>query len=289
MHGRLMRRARTPAVAALALLPLLAGVPAAPAQNLPDLVTTDVLRICGDPGNMPFSERKEDGFENRIAAIVADELKVKTRYYWLTQGPGFVRNTLGTGLCDLIVGSALGSEGVQNTNPYYRSSYALVVRRGDLAGVTGLDDPRLKGRRIGVIAGTPPVNRMGDLGLVTGMKAYAPYQLDPSRRNQTVGAEIVADLAAGQIDAAVLWGPSAGWLARQSGTAMDVVPLLREPDRPPMSYRIAMAVRVGENDWKRSLNTILRKRKDDIEAVLRDFGVPLLDGEENRPLAPGER
>lgn len=284
-----MRRARPPAVAALALLPLLAGMTAAPAQNLPDLVTTDVLRICGDPGNMPFSERKEDGFENRIAAIVADELKVKTRYYWLTQGPGFVRNTLGTGLCDLIVGSALGSEGVQNTNPYYRSSYTLVVRRGELAGVTGLDDPRLKGRRIGVIAGTPPVNRMGDLGLVAGMKAYAPYQLDPSRRNQTVGAEIVADLAAGQIDAAVLWGPSAGWLARQSGTAMDVVPLLKEPDRPPMSYRIAMAVRIGENDWKRSLNTILRKRKDDIEAVLRDFGVPLLDGEENKPLAPGER
>ncbi|WP_375456086.1 rare earth element methanol dehydrogenase accessory protein XoxJ [uncultured Methylobacterium sp.] len=284
-----MRRARPPAVAALALLPLVAGVRAVPAQSLPDLVTTDVLRICGDPGNMPFSERKEDGFENRIAAIVADELKVKTRYYWLTQGPGFVRNTLGTGLCDLIVGSALGSEGVQNTNPYYRSSYALVVLRGDLAGVTGLADPRLKGRRIGVIAGTPPVNRMGDLGLVTGMKAYAPYQLDPSRRNQTVGAEIVADLAAGQIDAAVLWGPSAGWLAKQSGTAMDVVPLLKEPDRPPMSYRIAMAVRIGENDWKRSLNTILRKRKDDIEAVLRDFGVPLLDGEENKLLAPGER
>ena len=289
MHGRLMRRARTHAAVTLALLPFLAGAREAAAQHLPDLVTADVLRVCGDPGNMPFSERKDDGFENRIAGIIADELKVKVRYYWLTQGPGFVRNTLGTGLCDLIVGSALGSEGVQNTNPYYRSSYTLVVKKGDLAGVTGLDDPKLKGKRIGVIAGTPPVNRMGDLGLISIMKAYAPYQLDPSRKNQTVGAEIVSDLAAGQIDAAVLWGPSAGWLAKQSGTAMDVIPLLKEPDRPPMSYRIAMAVRIGENDWKRSLNTILRKRRTDIEKVLRDFDVPLLDEEENKLLTPGER
>ncbi|RZK93167.1 MAG: quinoprotein dehydrogenase-associated putative ABC transporter substrate-binding protein [Methylobacterium sp.] len=281
-----MRRARTHAAVAIALLPLLAGVRDAAAQNVPDLVTADVLRVCGDPGNMPFSERKEDGFENRIAAIIADELKIKVRYYWLTQGPGFVRNTLGTGLCDLIVGSALGSEGVQNTNPYYRSVYTLIVKQGDLAGVSGLDDPKLKGKRIGVIAGTPPVNRMGDLGLISSMKAYAPYQLDPARKNQTVGAEIVSDLAAGQIDAAVLWGPSAGWLAKQSGTAMDVIPLLKEPDRPPMSYRIAMAVRIGENDWKRSLNTILRKRRSDIEAVLRDFDVPLLEEEENKLLAP---
>ena len=281
-----MRRARTRAAVAIALLPFLAGVRDAAAQHLPDLVTTDVLRVCGDPGNMPFSERKEDGFENRIAGIIADELKVKVRYYWLTQGPGFVRNTLGTGLCDLIVGSALGSEGVQNTNPYYRSVYTLIVKQGDLAGVSGLDDPKLKGKRIGVIAGTPPVNRMGDLGLISSMKAYAPYQLDPARKNQTVGAEIVSDLAAGQIDAAVLWGPSAGWLAKQSGTAMDVIPLLKEPDRPPMSYRIAMAVRIGENDWKRSLNTILRKRRSDIEAVLRDFDVPLLEEEENKLLAP---
>jgi len=283
MHGRLMSSpARIAVLCALTVF----GAQGALAQHLPDTVTTDVLRVCGDPGNMPFSERKEDGFENKIAAIIADELKIKVRYYWLTQGPGFVRNTLGTGLCDLIVGSALGSEGVQNTNPYYRSVYTLIVKQGDLAGVTGLDDPRLKGKRIGVIAGTPPVNRMGDLGLISSMKAYAPYQLDPARKNQTVGAEIVSDLAAGQIDAAVLWGPSAGWLAKQSGTAMDVIPLLKEPNRPPMSYRIAMAVRIGENDWKRSLNTILRKRRSDIEAVLRDFDVPLLEEEENKLLAP---
>jgi len=260
----------------------------AAAQHLPDTVTTDVLRVCGDPGNMPFSERKDDGFENKIAAIIADELKVKLRYYWLTQGPGFVRNTLGTGLCDLIIGQAFGSDLVQTTNPYYRSSYTLVTRTGELDGITALDDPRLKGKAIGVIAGTPPVNRMGDLGLVSTMKAYAPYQLDPARKYQTVGAEIIGALAAKEIDAAVLWGPAAGWLARQSGTPMTVVPLLKEPERPPMAYRIAMGVRLGENDWKRSLNTVLRKRKADIDKVLRDYDVPLLDDEENKLTDPSD-
>lgn len=286
MHGRLMSSlARIAILCALTLT----GAQGALAQHLPDTVTTDVLRVCGDPGNMPFSERKEDGFENKIAAIIADELKIKVRYYWLTQGPGFVRNTLGTGLCDVIMGQAFGSDLVQPTNPYYRSAYTLVTRAGELDGVTALDDPRLKGKSIGVIAGTPPVNRMGEVGLVSAMKAYAPYQLDPSRKYQTVSAEIIAALAAKEIDAAVLWGPAAGWLAKQSGTPMNVVPLLKEPERPPMAYRIAMGVRIGENDWKRSLNTILRKRKADIDKVLRDYDVPLLDEEENKLVAPGER
>lgn len=272
--------------ATLALLLFPAGARDAAAQHLPDLVTTDVLRVCGDPGNMPFSQRKEDGFENRIAAIVADELKVKLRYYWLTQGPGFVRNTLGTGLCDLIIGSASGADLVQNTNPYYRSAYTLVSRKGDLTGVVRLDDPKLKGKAIGVIAGTPPVNRMGDLGMVAAMRAYAPYQLDPSRKHQTVAAEVIADLADKKLDAAILWGPAAGWLARQSGVEMEVVPLLQEPDRPSLIFRISMGVRHEENDWKRTLNTILRKRRADIEQVLRDYHVPLLQEEENKLLEP---
>lgn len=280
MPGRLMTRAP------LTILVLAAGLAlAAPvrAQSLPDLVTPDTLRVCADPGNMPFSERQGDGFENRIAAIIADELKVKLRYYWLTQGPGFVRNTLGTGLCDVIIGSAFGSELVQSTNPYYRSAYVLVSRRGTVDGLTGLDDPRLRAKAIGVIVGTPPVERMGAVGLVPTMKPYPPYQFDPARPHQTVTAEIVADVASGKLDAAVLWGPAAGWLAKQAG-ALDVVPLLREPDRPPLAYRIAMGVRHGENEWKRVLNNVLRKRRTEIEAVLRDYAVPLLDEDENRLL-----
>ncbi|MBX9934485.1 MAG: substrate-binding domain-containing protein [Methylobacterium sp.] len=272
----------------VALLLMPAGARYASAQTLPDLVTPDVLRVCGDPGNMPFSDRKENGFENKIAQIIGDELKVKVRYYWLTQGPGFVRNTLGTGLCDLIIGSTIGAEGVQNTNPYYRSTYALVVRRGEMPDVTRLDDPKLKDKSIGVIAGTPPVNRMGEVGLISKMRTYAPYQLDPGRQHQTVSAEIIANLADKTLDAAVLWGPAAGWLAKQSGVAMDVIPLLNEPDRPPLNFRITMGVRVEENDWKRTLNTVLRKRRADIEAVLRDFAVPLMSEEGNALLDAGK-
>ena len=279
-----MTRSRTQVRLALALLLVSAGARPAWAQSLPDLVTTDTLRVCGDPGNMPFSQRKEDGFENRIAAIIADELKVKIRYYWLTQGPGFVRNTLGTGLCDIIIGSAAGGELVQHSNPYYRSAYTLVTRKGEFEGVARLDDPRLKGKSIGVIGGTPPVNRMGEVGLVSTMKAYAPYQLDPARKHQTVSAEVIADLAEKRIDAAILWGPAAGWLARQSGVPMNVVPLLQEPDRPPLTFRIALGVRMEENDWKRTLNTILRKRRADIERTLREYDVPLLEEEGNKLL-----
>lgn len=279
-----MTRSRISRGFALALLLISAGARPAFAQSLPDLVTTDTLRVCGDPGNMPFSQRKEDGFENGIAAIIADELKVKIRYYWLTQGPGFVRNTLGTGLCDIIIGSAAGGDLVQHSNPYYRSAYTLVTRTGELDGVTRLDDPKLKGKSIGVIGGTPPVNRMGELGLVSAMKAYAPYQLDPARKHQTIAAEVIADLAEKRIDAAILWGPAAGWLAKQNGVPMTVVPLLQEPDRPPLTFRIALGVRLEENDWKRTLNTILRKRRADIEKVLRDYDVPLLEEEGSKLL-----
>lgn len=279
-----MTRSSTPVSVAVAVLLLSAGARPAHAQHLPDLVTQDVLRVCSDPGNMPFSERKGGGFENKIAQIVADELKVKLRYYWLTQGPGFVRNTLGTGLCDLIIGTS-GGDIVQATNPYYRSAYVLVARKGELADLKRLDDPRLKDKQIGIIAGTPPSNRLSELKLVgERIHAYAPYAFGAERKHQTVAAEVIADLAEKKIDVAILWGPAAGWLAKQSGVPMDVVPLLHEPGRPPLTFRVSMGVRHNENDWKRSLNTVLRKRKADIEAVLREYEVPLLAEEDTKPL-----
>ncbi len=129
---------------------------------------------------------------------------------------------------------------------------------------------------------------MGEIGLIGKMRTYAPYQLDPARKHQTVSAEIVSDLAGKTLDAAVLWGPAAGWLASQSGVEMNVVPLLDEPDRPPLSFRIGMGVRLEENDWKRSLNTVLRKRRADIEAVLREFHVPLMTDEGNTLMEPAK-
>lgn len=270
-----------------AFLLVSAGARSVSGQTLPDLVTTDTLRVCSDPGNMPFSDKKGGGLENKIAEIIADGLKVKLRYYWLTQGPGFVRNTLGTGLCDLIIGTS-GGDIVQLTNPYYRSAYVLASRKGELSGADSIGDTRLKEKRIGIVAGTPPYDRISQLGIIGQTQSYAAYMFDPQRKHQTVAAEIIADLAAGKLDAAILWGPAAGWLAKQSGVAMDVVPLLKEPDRPPMTFRVAMGVRHNENDWKRKLNTVIRKRQTDIDAVLREFDVPLLEEEGMKLLEPAK-
>jgi quinoprotein dehydrogenase-associated probable ABC transporter substrate-binding protein len=251
------------------------------AQEVPDLVARDVLRVCADPYNLPFSNRQEQGFENRIAEIVADELKVPVRYYWLSQGPGFVANTLGVKLCDVVMGYAAGAEPVQHTNPYYRSVYVLVVKRGaDLDGVDRLNDPRLKGKRLGVVAATPPADHLLEEGLLATAKSYA---LMVDRRSESPAEDMIVDLAAGRIDGALLWGPIGGYIARRSSAPLTLIPLVHERDRPPLSYRITFGIRHNEQDWKRRLNQVIRKRQADFDRVLLDFGVPLLD-EDDRPI-----
>jgi mxaJ protein len=254
-------------------------VPGGPlrAQQVPEAVTSDVLRVCADPANMPFSNRRREGFENRIADIVAAELGIPVRYYWSPQGPGFVRNTLQTGLCDLIMGYASGADAVQHTNPYYRSVYVLVVKKGsDLDGVETLADPRLKHRRIGVTAATPPVDHLMARGLMAEAQTYA---LLVDRRHESPGEVMIADVVNGTIDAAILWGPIGGYYAKRATAALSVMPLVKEEGPPPLSFRITLGIRPGEQDWKHRLNEVLRKRRNDIVEVLSDYGVPLVDGE----------
>lgn len=249
------------------------------AQHIPETVTRDVLRVCADPANMPFSNRQGEGFENRIAEIVASELKVPLRYYWLPQGPGFIRNTLQTGLCDLVLGYASGADIVQHTNPYYRSTYVLVVKKGGaLDGVKSLDDPRLKDKRLGVTAATPPADYLLAQGLMANARTYA---LLVDRRYAAPADEMIADLAAGKIDGALLWGPIGGYLAKKAGNTLEAVPLLEEKNGPPLTYRITFGIRHSEIEWKHRLEGVIRKRQGDINKVLQDYGVPLLD-EDNR-------
>ena len=265
-----------------------AGLAPAPAvaQTVPELVTPDALRVCADPANMPFSNRKGEGFENRIAEIVAAELKIPVRYYWLSQGPGFVRNTLGLRLCDLIIGYAAGTELVQHSNPYYTSIFTLLVKRdGPLAGIRQLSDPRLKGKRIGMTAATPPADHLAQYGLIDQVR---PYALLVDRRYEAPADEMAADLLADRIDVAILWGPNAGPLAR-AHPELELVPLTGEAARPAMSYRITMAMRPNEIEWKRTINTVLRRREADITRVLMDHGVPLVDEEGRVILDEGRR
>lgn len=262
------------------------GVSKAAETGRADLVNREVLRVCSDPANLPFSNEAGQGFENKIAELVANELKLPLEYTWFPQATGFVRQTLFAKRCDLIIGFAQGDDLVLNSNHYYRSSYVLVYRPGQgLDGVVTLADERLKDKRIGIVAGTPPGNIMAMLGL---MQRARPYPLTVDRRFDSPAERMVADIRSGEIDAGILWGPIGGYFASRGGGKLTVTPLLRETMGPRMAYRITFGVRHQEDDWKRKLNEIIARRQGDIDAILLDFGVPLLD-EDTAPITAPRR
>jgi len=265
-------------------LPFLAS--AAYAQEAGDLslelIDPNVLRVCADPGNLPFSNEKQEGFENKIAELFAKKLGKTLAYTWFPQATGFVRNTLGTHQCDVIIGYAQGDDLVQNTNPYYRTAYALVFKPGSgLDGVDTLSDPRLKDKRIGIVAGTPPSNNM----IVNGLMARAkPYALMVDTRVDSSARDMVRDLGSGEIDAGVLWGPMAGYFAKQMQPPLVVVPLVKETTGPRLAYHITMGVRPSDQEWKRTLNRMIRENLQATNEILLSYGVPLLD-EQNHPIS----
>jgi quinoprotein dehydrogenase-associated probable ABC transporter substrate-binding protein len=257
----------------------LSGKVLAQAVERPDLsielIDPKVLRVCADPNNMPFSSAKGEGFENKLAELLANKLGKGLSYSWYPQATGFVRNTLAAHKCDLIMGIPQGDDIVQVTNPYYRTAYALVFKRGHgLEGVDTLGDPRLKGKRIGVVAGTPPGNNMAANGLMANAK---PYPLVIDTRVDSSAAAMMHDLAAAEIDVGILWGPMAGYYARQATPAVTVVPLVKETTGPRLAYRIAMGVRYADQEWKRQLNRTIQDNQPAIDRLLLSFGVPLLD------------
>lgn len=276
------------AAAGLAALPLVfAGAGQAQDTTLGgalELIDPNVLRVCSDPGNLPFSNTEEQGFENRLAELVAEKLgRSSVVYTWFPQVLGFVRNTLGAHRCDIIMGYPQGDELVQNTNHYYRTAYALVFKPDNgLDGVTSLDDPRLKDKRIGVIARTPPATNLTMNGL---MKRAKPYQLVVDTRQYHPAKDMIDDIVSGEIDAGVLWGPIGGYYAKQSDPPLAVVPLVNEKGGSRMVYRITMGVRPSDQNWKRTLNNLIRDNQDEINKLLADYGVPLLD-ERDQPIAP---
>jgi quinoprotein dehydrogenase-associated probable ABC transporter substrate-binding protein len=205
-------------------------------------------------------------------------------YTWYPQAPGFVRNTLRAYKCDVLMGVPQGDDIVQVTNPYYRTAYALVLKQGSgLEGVDTLGDPRLKGKRLGIVAGTPPADYL----VLNGLMAHAkPYPLVIDTRVDSSAAAMMRDLTAGDIDAGILWGPMAGYYAREAGAALSVVPLVKETGGPRLTYRIAMGVRHTDQEWKRLLNRKIAEDQDAINRLLLSFGVPLLD-ENDRPLSTG--
>ena len=285
--GRVMRSSLSVLCAAVASIFFCAELRAQglerPQSSL-ELIDPTVLRVCADPHNLPFSTDKGEGFENKLAELFANKLGKSVAYAWYPQATGFVRNTLAAHRCDVIMGVPQGDDLVQVTNPYYRTAYALVFKQGQgLEGVDTMADPRLKGRRIGVVAGTPPGNNMAANGLMANAK---PYPLVVDTRVSSSAEAMMRDLASGDIDAGILWGPMAGYYARQAGSATAVVPLVKETTGPRLAYRIGMGVRYSDQDWKRLLNRTIAESQPSINALLLSFGVPLLD-DNDRPVTEG--
>jgi quinoprotein dehydrogenase-associated probable ABC transporter substrate-binding protein len=264
-----------------ALSGAVALVAAAAAAQTSDLVTRSALRVCADPANLPFSNEAGTGFENKIAELLARDLGVPLHYTWFPQVTGFLRNTLATKRCDLVIGYAAGSDPVQNTNPYYRSAWVLITRQNDgLDGVKELGDPRLQGKRLGVVAGTPPATLLALNGLIGQAK---PYALTVDRRFESPSEDMVRDIASGEIDGGILWGPIGGYFAKLAGKPLAIAPLTRHEAGVPMTFRITFGIRHGETEWKHRLNYFIAARQGEINRVLLDYGVPLID-EQDRPL-----
>lgn len=247
-----------------------------------ELIDPKTLRVCADPNNLPFSNEKGEGFENKIAEFLAAKLHKDLAYAFYPGATGFVRNTLNAHLCDVILGMPQGNDLVQPTNPYYRTTYAMVTRAGsDLDGIQNLDDPRLKEKkgRIGLVANTPPGNILAKNGTIGLVK---PYPLMVDTRVESSSAAMIHDLETGDIDVALLWGPIAGYYAKKSNAKLTVT-LLPETPGVRMAFRIGFGVRNSDQNWKRELNNLIGQNKAEIEKILADYGVPMLD-EAGQPL-----
>ncbi len=262
---------------ALALAPPTARATARPPARPP------VLRVCSDPNNLPFSNRKGEGFENRIAELIAGELHTTVRYYWWPQRRGFVRNTLGAGRCDLVVGIPASDGQVLATRPYYTSTYVFLSRRSSGLGIRSLDDPRLRRLRIGLhfigddYHNTPAAAALARRGVVRNLVGYSIYG-DYSRPNPP--ARLIDAVARGEVDVAIVWGPFAGYFGPRTGLPLVSTPVTPALDGPalPFTFAIAAGVRRGDTALQARVDRALESARPRIRAVLERYGVPLVAG-----------
>jgi mxaJ protein len=237
------------------------------------------LRVCADPNNLPYSNDKQQGFENAIASLVARDLNARVAYTWWPQRRGFVRMTLKRGDCDVIMGIPSNFDQALPTTPYYRSSYVFLSRTDRHLGITSFDDPRLKRLRIGVQmigndhVNSPPAHALAQRGIIDNVTGYTVYG---DYRSQAPIRDIVDAVAQGKVDVAVVWGPQAGYFARQEPVALDIVPVSPQIDLPflPFVFDISMGVRRGDTALREQLDREIERRRDDIERILDRYGVP---------------
>jgi mxaJ protein len=238
-----------------------------------------LIRISADPNNLPFTNQKLEGFENKIAELLARELNADVQYIWRAQRRGFFRSALKEGECDLVLGVPAGFEMALTTVPYYRSSYVFLSRADRGLAVRSFDDPALRDLKIGVQligddgTNTPPAHALAARGLVDNLVGFTVYG-DYNQENPP--ARIVDAVARGDVDIAVVWGPLAGFFARRAGVELAVVPVAPEVDRTglPFAFKIAMGVRKGDKELKAQLDDVLGRRRKEIGKILDEYGIP---------------
>ncbi|HEX8172561.1 MAG TPA: substrate-binding domain-containing protein [Thermoanaerobaculia bacterium] len=254
---------------------------AAPPPHAP---AARVLRVCADPNNLPFSNRAGEGFENAIADVIAKDLHAQVRYTWWAQRRGFLRNTLKAHTCDVVMGMPTAMDMAAVTRPYYRSSYVFVTRKDRKLRIESLDDPILKKLRIGVQiigddgANAPPAHALSNRGIVENVRGYTVYG---NYEQPNPPARIIDAVARGEIDVAIVWGPLAGYFASREPVALELVPVSPQIDLPflPFVFDIGLATRREDAGLRQELDTILERRKPEIDRILARYGVPRLDTE----------
>jgi mxaJ protein len=248
----------------------------------PEVRAAEPLRVCADPNNLPFTNARREGFENRIAELLARDLGRQVEYVWWAQRRGFLRNTLNAGACDVVMGLPTDVEMALTTRPYYRSGYVFVTRRARHLRVASFDDARLRQLRIGVPmvaddgANAPPAHALARRGIIKNLVQYSVFG---DYDDESPPSTLIAAVARGDIDIAAAWGPLAGYYAARSSEPLDIVPLDRQMDTPvlPLAFDISIAVRRGDTGRKSLLDDFIERRRAEIDRILAEFHVPRLD------------
>lgn len=255
--------------------------------------STRELRVCADPDNLPFSNEKLEGFENKLADLVAADLHAQLKYTWVRQRRGFIRRTLKANACDVLTAMPPGSEDVLTTAPYYRSTYVFVYRSRDKLQLRSLDDPVLRRLKIGLHAigedgaNPPPAHALARRGIVRNVTGFPMWDVEGVQNPQ---GRIIDAVARGEIDVAIVWGPFGGYFAKRQATDLTVVPVTPavEPSGLPFQFDISMAVREGDTALKSELDAVLDRRRQDVQKILDDYGVPVVRTDTSRSVPNGQ-
>jgi mxaJ protein len=237
-----------------------------------------VLRVTADPNNLPFSNERHEGFENKIAELIAKELDANLQYSWRAQRRGFFRETLKENRADLVLGVPAHFDMALTTDPYYRSSYVFVYRKDKGLKIASLDDPVLRKLKIGVQMigndgrNTPPAHALANRGIIDNVIGYTVYG-DYAQENPP--ARVIDAVAKGDVDVAIVWGPLGGYFAKRATVPLEVVPVSPAADPAlPFTFSIALGVRKGDKPLHDELDAILTRKHAEIAAILDDYGVP---------------